>query len=203
MERFKPRFSLAMLMLAVTITAFLLWAVPAYRDFQIRSEFESAARQLKVGITPSLFKILPPYWLQGRYDGKFLVDTTNNKVEAIAINYDRYWYCIYAHSEDLSQEELRSEREREEKRFRADRADGDSYISSTSPATTRWTKIFVYRLEPMPEKYSAQTEAGKKQKLPKDQYFYDFYEVLTGREPSTLGIEYELVHSDPSEVPNE
>jgi hypothetical protein len=146
---------------------------------------------------------LPPYWLQGRYDTKFLVDTTNNKVAAIAIVYDHYWYCIYAHSEHLSQEELRSEREREEKRYRADKADGDNYTSNTSPATTRWTKIFVYRLEPMPEKYSAQTEAGKKQKLPKDQYLNDFYEVLSGRETSNLGIEYELIHSDPPETSKE
>ena len=55
MRFFKPRYSLATMLIAVTATALLLWGVPAWREFQRRMEFERAVRQLSVGLEANLF----------------------------------------------------------------------------------------------------------------------------------------------------
>jgi hypothetical protein len=212
MRLFKLRFSLATLLIVVTATALVLWGVPEWREFQQRMKFERDACQLTIGFEHEKLRKIFQHSDDGRRGWAVWFDADGNAITSVPKVYKRYWYCIYAHTEQLSAEEIR----------RQQREQFETVLSSTSPGQSlwpitagarRWTKLYVYRLRPMPPGYEAQSKRGKEQvmrgsdhrlvdRMPEDQYLTDFYEFLAGRESSDFGIEYKLIHVDPPDLTN-
>jgi hypothetical protein len=209
MRFFKPRYSLATILLVMTATALLLWGVPEWREFQRRKEFERAASRLSAGVEPSLFDVLPPHSHDGHLTGAVFSDADGKPVSATPIFYKRYWYCIYAHREQLSDDDKR----KLAKEFLAAKRAGRAVPFNRMRSDNAWSQVRVYRLPPMPPGYKAQSKRGKQQitlhpemklvdREPRDQYLTDFYEILAGRETRDLGIKYELIHTDPPILEN-
>jgi hypothetical protein len=189
MRRFKPRFSLAALMIVVTATSVLLWGIPEWRKYARRREFERAASQLVVGPDVSLFEALPTHAHNGKMTSTVYSDAEGNPVTLVPFFYDRYWYCLYF-TVEYPKAKVPSGRR------------GGRRVPSQN-----WSEVRVYRLAPVPTDYSAQSDGGRSRwesssadGQPPDaqqQYLWDFYQVITGRESSNLGIRFELIHADP------
>lgn len=197
--RFKPRYSLATLLALITATALLLWGIPEWREYQRRMEFEREVCKLQPGLEPRLFTVLPRHAFDGPMTTCNFSDAEHNYVASIPVFYKRYWYCIYVHQRDLSNKEALIEQQKAI-------AAGRTVELTRGWPPTLWTQIQVYRLAPIPRGYRAQTKAGKQQvgmpgqmtdRTPQDQYVTDFNEMIAGREPRDLGIQYKLIHADP------
>jgi hypothetical protein len=225
-----PRYSLATMLLVITATALLLWAIPAGREFLRRMAIERALCQLTIGLEPDLFAAMPLDSHRDLLSGTFFYDVEGNSIRATMMFYERHWYCIYAHTEKLTPRD-KAQLERENRKLRdtfekavkagvaqglkpseavkkAFKADYGLHLTRGVPIIGRWSKVYVYRLQPMPRGYKAQSKRGKQQvmrgsdhqlvdRTPQGQYLTDFYEIIAGREKRDLGIKYELIHADP------
>jgi hypothetical protein len=185
---------LATLLAVMTAIALLLWGVPEWREYQRRMEFEREACQLV-----SDFRTTLPWQSEDPLNNRtwsttHFTDVADKIVACTPVYFKHYWYCIYAHEEELS--DSKDPRAVELRKFDSD-----------WPVVLR-TQVHVYRLAPMPRGYRPQTESGKatvtwfsdgnkRDRTPRDQYLMDFYEILAGRENRDLGIRYELIHTDP------
>ncbi|MCO6045796.1 hypothetical protein NG895_18005 [Aeoliella sp. ICT_H6.2] len=198
MKNVRLRFRIVTLLAVTAAIAFLLWAVPARKEYNRRMEFESAARNLVVGLNGSLFELLPEHSHQGQLISAHRVDAAGRLSTSSFFRYQHYWYCIYRHTRDLTREELQELR-----------AAGSTSRTRTSKY---WEDVRVYRLPSPPVRYVAQTESGRRKvhrhsetdgrlkvtpedRTPREQYEADFVEIITGHQSSTLDIDYELIHS--------
>ena len=102
--------------------------------------------------------------------------------------FDRYWYCVYFV-------------------LAPGRGPNAPSRSRFSESTENWDEVRVYRLDPAPRDYQAQTKEGRsmgtdfstQKEIPpssKEQYLQDFQEIITDRETSDLGIDHELIYVD-------
>jgi hypothetical protein len=188
----KPRYSLATLLILMTAIAIALWAVPEWREFSRRKEFERAAAQLKPGPEPPLFQVLPEHAHHGSMRSIRMFDVDGHPLDIYPFYYKNYWYCVYAPWEPTEDSRGAGRRGR----GRRGRGSG-----------TRWTEVRIYRLPPAPANYAAKSKSERSAierrineglDVPdsREQYMRDFYQVISGREKSDLGIEYELIHVD-------
>ena len=190
-RKLKPQFSLAALMLVVTAVALGMWVyvvlIPALRDRERRTEFETAVRQLKAGPSRDLFQLLP-------HDGTLSTtkssDAHRRYVEIVPFYFDRYWYCVY-----FVLDPSRATASHRMARF------------PDVQGVDFWDEVRVYRLEPAPRDYETQTKEGRsmrtdfstQKEIPpssKEQYLRDFFEIISDRETSNLGIDHELIYFD-------
>jgi hypothetical protein len=184
----KLRYRLATLLAVMTAVAVMLWAVPEWREYQRRMEFERAAMQLAIGRQVDVRELLPPHAVDRQIGGPGLndfVDASDPPLWRLVqcYSYQRRWYCIVIVETAMF-----------------------SGVPPVSPATR---EIYVYRFGPAPRSYRAQTihvqgrvrraanTIGLVPLTSRDQYVLDFLEVAAGREKSDLGIRYELIHADP------
>jgi hypothetical protein len=190
----KPRYSLATLLFVVTATAVLLWAVPAWRDYQQRLEFERALCELRIGAYDGLLRQVKfprsvKDWFNLLNLGGAHQEFTGGRFRQQFVPFvvGRYWYVVWIDHEEIP--------------------------TFTSPgpmvgSVERWTMVRVYRLAAAPLEYAARSvdaqqkvaQALSKNKGEPDsklQYLWDFYAMITGRAAAESGIRYKLVHADP------
>lgn len=211
--RFRIRYNLRSLLVAVTLAAIALWAIPAWREYHQRNEFEEAAQALVAGPEPDFYTSFPSHASKRMTVRAVFFDSSGNAVVGIPVRYEHGWYCIYAQTEKLSKEESRALEIQKAEALRAAVQPGviQQPRSYGMPARTpsRWRQVWVYRLDPMPQGYSAKSTRGKQNVLdgetnvprartPLEQYMADFYEIIAGRERADLGVDFELIHSDPA-----
>jgi hypothetical protein len=180
---FGYRFSLRTLMTLVTVAAIGTWGYlegwPRLVVYWQERQFESGARQLKVGSVPLTGMQLVP--------GKNPVSTTyTSNGEGRLIGMTKYvWpnavYCIYyvfpgGYSGGMMQAPCES--------------------------------VEVFRLPPVPLGYMARTEAGRERAHQDDgksggeaaqmeAYLTDFLTVISSDRQDKHGLQYELIHADP------
>lgn len=190
----KPRYSLATLLIVMTVVAVALWAVPEWREYRRRMDFERVTKELKSGVEATFYTRLPPNAPDGNYRSMKYSDAAGNFVTISSFRFQRYWYSLYFVQERVDPAEQAAGR----RRGRGGRGPG---------ATERWAEFRIYRLRPAPKNYAAQTSYARRRvqravdegRTPPDaaeQYMDDFHQIITGREKSDLGINYELIHVD-------
>src|SRR5262249_42675257 len=131
----------------------------AIDEEQRMSAFEAAARTIAAGPAQKLFDVLPKSSHAGTLTSTKYSDANGNYVELVPIFFERQWSCL-------------------------------SFVTSMTGNEVhegKWSEVRLYRLEPAPATYTAQTESGHKREVratdgksvmrsSKDQYLADFYE---------------------------
>ncbi len=183
-KRRNLRFSLRTLLVLVSLSALGTWMylegwprlVVAWQEKQ----FESGARQLKVGSVPLTGMQLVP--------GKNPINTTyTSNSSGQLIGMTKYvWpnavYCIY---------------------YTFPRGYSGAMMQAGCES------VAVYRLPPIPVGYVSQSEAGRVDShqadgkpggaaVQRDAYFRDILDVLSGNISETPALNFELIHADPS-----
>jgi hypothetical protein len=196
----KPRYRLATLLILMTAIAIALWAVPEWREYRRRMNFERVATQLKSGADRTPYAKLPPNLPDGNYRIMQSSDAAGNYVNIISFRFQHYWYTLY-----FVQERVDPAEQAAGGRRGRGRRGGSDYKE-------RWSEFRVYRMRPAPRNYVAQTDSAKTRveraidegRAPPDsagQYMDDFHQVITGRAKSDLGIQYDLIHMDRPQMP--
>lgn len=179
------------LFILTAVAAVAVWAylelLPEWRDYQARMQFEREASQLKAGPEQSLADLFQV----GSYVALNDFDASGARVDIVSapVIFKRYWYCLYFVQSDDSPE---------------------SGSGRVFPNPKRiWAEVRVYRIPHAPAGYQAQSARGRARQAEltaegeeshpstlNPVYMIDFYEVITGRETSDLGLDFELIHSD-------
>jgi hypothetical protein len=193
------RFSLFSLLTVLTVFAVLLVLLPSCREYRDRKVTEKILRQLKVGVQGEFpdYTIVRNGLVSNPRRIQFF-DAQRTPVYAIQFKYDRYWYCVYAQYRMPTREEIM-----------AFAIDDETRVKCVQRRSPYFLQLQVYRLRARPVGYRPQSYAGKRkvmrfgdpsqlvERTPDDAYFTDFLEMLAGRVSFDLGIDYELIHSDP------
>jgi hypothetical protein len=178
----------------MTAVAIILWAVPEWRAYRYRREFEQSLTQLRIGTHRDVWELLeiPPghkigVELLNLGVGQLTYPMDRNRQQFLPLEHGKYWYVVKIRFEEI--------------------------VTYTSPGPVagsleRWTDVKVYRLVPAPREYCARTafvrdnvasseNKGEPILNTRSQYLWDFYQFLSSDQREEFPGDWTLIHSDP------
>ncbi len=186
-RRCRFRFGLRTLLAVVTLAAVGSWGYwigwPSWVEWREQKDFESSARQIKVGMTRNQWTNLI-HWNNSNRPASHDYDPQHVRIGLTWLAWSNAIYCIF---------------------YRVPGGiglNGDNNIPCSS--------VEVFRLPPIPRGYRARTESGKTYEEPEFKdfpdntllvYLSDFQDFISGDRKNNPGFQYELIYSDPPATP--